>query len=241
MAPKVLLYDLETSANVGYTWGLYDQTVIRFAKEWDLLSVGWKWLGGGRAQVKTRADYKDKTDRSLTKTLWSLLDEADVVIGHNSLDFDNKKARARFAYWDLKPPSPWSDVDTCRVARSAFKFNSNKLDDLAQHLGLGRKKKTGGFDLWEKAMAGDKAALRRMGRYNRQDVTLLERVYLRLRPYIARHPNLALQAGRKNDCPNCGSKDVVAWGKRYTQRLVRQGMRCSDCGARYQIPYKEAA
>ena len=43
---KILFYDLETSPNVSYTWGKWEQNVIAFKKEWELLSFAYN-LGAG--------------------------------------------------------------------------------------------------------------------------------------------------------------------------------------------------
>jgi DNA polymerase III epsilon subunit-like protein len=219
---------------------LYEQNVIQFQSEWDLLSVAWKWAGDRSPHVKTRADFKDKTDRSLTEVAWNLLDEADIVVGHNSVDFDNKKVAARFAVHRLGSPKQWLNIDTCRQARSLFKFNSNKLEDLARYFGLGTKIKTGGFDLWRDAMNGDVAALRKMGRYNLQDVRLLERVYKCIRPHMKSHPNVSLIAtGDVNGCTHCGSPRVKKDGITYRQRTLAQLMRCNDCRGSFTVPLKK--
>ena len=42
---KILLFDIETFANTGYTWGLYEQNVIQFKREGYMLSFAYKWLG----------------------------------------------------------------------------------------------------------------------------------------------------------------------------------------------------
>ena len=40
---------------------------------------------------------KDKTDdKALMRKLWDLMDEADIVIGHNCDSFDIKKINSRF-------------------------------------------------------------------------------------------------------------------------------------------------
>ena len=85
-------------------------------------------------------------------------------------------------------------------------------DYLGEYLGLGRKLDTD-FQLWLDCMAGDPAALRKMSRYNRQDVVLLESVFDALLPYVRHLPRLveATEIGQSG-CPSCGSKRLVRAG-----------------------------
>lgn len=206
---KVLLFDIENTPNLAYTWGKYQQDVNRFAKEWWMLCFGYKWLDEKATHVLALPDFpgyaKDKSnDRALVQELRDLIDEADVVVAHNGDRFDMPKAKARWLIHGIDPPSPVKQIDTLKIARLHFMFNSNSLGDLGETLGLGGKGDTGGFDTWLECMAGDPVAWRRMIKYCRQDVRLLEKVYLRMLPYIERHPNLALISGRPEACPKCG-------------------------------------
>jgi hypothetical protein len=228
MTPRILLYDIETSPHQGYVWGAYEQTVLHFTKHREILTVAYKWLGDKKVTVLTRADFKDKTDRSLVKAVHSLLDEADVVVGHNSIQFDNKVAHARFIFHKLPPPSPFRNFDTKRVAKSVFQFTTNKLDDLGKFLGFGGKIVTPGISLWLRAMEGDKAALKEMGEYNGRDVELLEQVYLALRPY-SRGPGLS-NLSHKDACPKCGKESLIKKGLAATATSTYQRFKCTSCG-----------
>ncbi len=176
--PKILLFDVETAPNLSYTWGKWEQDVIAFKNEWYLMSFAWKYLGDKKTQVLSLADFpgykKNPTDdRLLVRALWSHFDNADVIIAHNGDAFDIKKANARFVYHKLVPPSPYKQIDTKKVAKKYFNFNSNSLNDLGQYFKIGKKLSTGGFDLWLGCMAGDKASWKTMCEYNKQDVELL--------------------------------------------------------------------
>jgi len=95
-------------------------------------------------------------------------------------------------------------------------------------LGLGKKTKHKGMELWRACMDGDKAAHKVMERYNRQDVNLLEKLYGELLPWIPQHPNLAIESGHA--CPRCGSEKLQARG--FLQSMTRRYRRwqCRDCG-----------
>jgi hypothetical protein len=76
-------------------------------------------------------------------------------------------------------------------------------------------------------MKGDKKALDKMVRYNKQDVRLLERVYKKLRPYMRTHPNENLFRFVKV-CPVCGSRKFKKQGYKYNRTSVRQQYQCQN-------------
>ena len=233
---RILLFDIENSPNIGYVWGKHEQEVIDFQKEWYMLSFAYKWLGEKTVKAYSLPDFKtykkDKTnDKELLKMLWKLLDEADVVVGHNSNSFDIRKTNARFIVNGMMRPSPYKTVDTLREARKHFFFNSNKLDHLSTLLGIGRKVETGGFKLWLDCMSGDMKAWKRMVKYNKNDILLLEDLYLLLRPWIINHPNRALMDGKERACPTCSSEKVHSKGFAYTRVGKFRRWICTNCGA----------
>lgn len=242
-APKVLIFDIETAPNLAYVWGKWEQNVIDYHSEWYMLCYAWKWLGESSVKAASLQDWRCKDDRELVKSLWRLFDEADVVIAHNGDAFDVKKTQARFLFHGLKPPSPVVTVDTKKVARRYFNFNSNKLDDLGKTLGVGRKVKHSGFEVWLGCMRNDKKYWKEMIHYNKQDVTLLEKVYLKMLPWMKTHPNLAFLSGKSEGCPNCGSSKLKSYGIRRTKSSAYRRLRCLKCSAfsRVRVPLSEAA
>lgn len=233
---RVLLFDIETTPNIGYIWGKYEQDVIEYVKEWHILSFAYKWLGEKTVHSVSLPDFPDYKknkgdDELLVRELWYLFDEADVIVAHNGDQFDIKKAHARFSAHKLGPTSPFKSVDTKKVAKRYFKYNSNKLDDLGNYLGLGRKIQTGGFELWKGCMAGDMKSWATMVKYNKQDVVLLEKVYLELRPWMTNHPSIALIEEIKDGCPNCGGNHLTRRGFSITRATKKQRLQCQGCGA----------
>lgn len=233
---KVLLFDIETSPNLAYVWGKYEQNVISFKKEWELLSVAWKWFDLKGAPIHCAA-RNNLTEKEIVLKLWTLFDNADVIIAHNGDQFDVKKVKAKFLEYGLKPPSSYKTVDTKKIAKNQFMLNSNSLDDIGNLLKIGRKKQTGGFELWLKCMAGDKKAWKKMIAYNKQDVALLEKVYLKVRPWLPNHPDVYSVVGRNKVCPTCGSKKLNLRGFRYTKTGRTQKLNCLDCGSWTQGPH----
>jgi hypothetical protein len=235
--PKILLFDIETSPLLSHTWGRYEQNVIEVEREWFLLSVAWKWLGEKKIHVRTLADYpgyaKNKEcDKQLAREIHRLLDQADIVVGHNLDHFDIKNSQARFAIHGFKPPRPFKTIDTLKLARKHFAFSSNRLDDLGKQLGVGRKIPNTGKHLWLGVMAGDPRCHKQMAAYNAQDVALLERVYLKLRAWSTNHPNLSFFT-RADTCPICRSDELHRDGYRYLRTGKRQQFECESCGHRF--------
>lgn len=231
---KILLLDIENAPNVSYTWGKYEQDVIDFQKEWYMLSYAYKWLGDKNVKVASLPMFgsykKDKTnDGMLLMTLWKLLDEADIVIGHNVDRFDIRKINARFLAQGFSPPSPYKTIDTLKVARKYFFLNSNKLAHLSKFLGMDGKVETGGFQLWLDCMAGDKKAWKLMEKYNKHDIELLENVYMELRKWINNHPNVNIVSEKLDSCPICGSDKIMKRGFNISRTGKTQRYQCKNC------------
>lgn len=226
--PKILILDIETSPNLAYVWGKYEQDVIEYHNEWNILSFSAKWLNGKQV-TKGLCDYKDKTDKSIVSDLHKFLDEADIVVAHNGDQFDIRKIQARFSFYKMLPPSPFKTVDTKKVAKKYFAFNSNSLNDLGQHLGIGKKFKHQGFELWLGCMNGDKKSWDIMKKYNKIDVILLEKIYLHFLPYMTNHPNYGIYKDEEV-CPNCGSHHLQSRGFAVTLSGKYRRFQCQDCG-----------
>ena len=121
-----------------------------------------------------------------------------------------------------------------------FRFTSNKLDYVAQALGVGEKTKHPGQQLWTDCMAGKAEAWKTMEEYNIQDVYLLEKVYDKFLPWIKNHINLSLyKAGIC--CPNCGSEHTQRRGYYYTSAGKYQRHQCQSCANWFRTGTTEAA
>lgn len=228
---RTLLLDIETAPSVGYTWGpKFEANIIEFIEPWYILSVAYKWLGE-KTKVMALPDYPGyapgATDRPLVADTVKILSEADVVIAHNGDKFDIRKINTRALIHRIDPPAPYKTIDTRKVAKAKYGFDSNSLNDLARQLGLGEKVHTGGFQLWKDCMAGDREAWGHMKEYNKHDVDLLEEVYLIMRPWITNHPTAALG---EMACPKCGSAHIECRGEAVTLTARYQRYQCKDCG-----------
>ena len=233
--PKILIVDIETAPLRAYVWSRWRQNIYldQTISEWFMLCWSAKWLNdptiyGERLSAE---DVKNESDASIIEGLWKLLDQADIVIAHNGKRFDIPKMNSRFIMNGFPPPSPYKQIDTKEVSAKQFGFSSNKLDALLTYFGYEKKMDTD-FELWVKCMNGDEEALEYMLTYNKKDVTQLELVYLKLRPYIKGHPNLAVYYDiEAAQCGHCGSEDLVFNGFAFTNVSKFETFRCLSCGA----------
>lgn len=221
---KTLLIDIETSPLISYTWGIYEQDVIKRIQSYTILSVAYKWIGKS-TQVLS---IDRQTELSLLKKLHKLMNEADVIVAHNGDSFDIKKINARFIIYKINPPSPYRTIDTLKEAKKIAAFDSNSLNSLGIDMGEGEKVKHRGFDMWEGCMAGNKKDWADMRRYNKRDVDLLYKVYLRLRPFMKNHPDVRNEV--LTNCPKCDSSNTQKRGMRRTLTRFYYRCQCLSCG-----------
>ena len=230
--PRILVFDIETAPSLAYIWKCYDENISpsQMRSHTVLLSWAAKWLGEEKVMVDSTE--KDKDDRRVCETIWNLFNEADIVVAHNGKAFDSRTLNTRWLQLGLKPPSPYKVVDTLMMAKAVFRFGINKLDYIAQFLGVGKKTEHEGFDLWTKCMVGDPDAWNRMREYNINDVLILEEIYLRMRAWDKKHPNVSLMyMDERKRCTVCGSQNITLIKQMsYTSAQAYTSYQCDNCG-----------
>ena len=222
---NITYFDLETSPILGYAFQTYQTNLLSIEKESGLLAFAYK-VNDGPVQVMSRRNY---TERRMVKKLWQLFDEADVLCAQNGDRFDIRVANKLFMRYGLNPPAPYKTLDTLKMARKYFKFDSNKLDDLGKFL-LGERKLATNWKLWEDSMNGDEKALKTMEKYCKFDVELLYKVYQKLKPWHTGHPNYNVLNGTTVKCPVCGGR-TQRRGFNITRTSKYQRHHCQECGA----------
>ena len=226
---KILLLDIESSPNTAHVWGLWQQNVSinQLMESSYVLCYAAKWLGQKEILFDSVHQSRPKT---MLKGIHGLLNDADAVVHYNGTKFDIPTLNKEFLLHRFNPPSPYKQIDLLRVVRSNFRFPSNKLDYVAQRLGLGKKHEHEGHELWVKCMNGDKDAWKRMEDYNIQDVVLLESLYDNLLPWIKNAPNRNLYQDITG-CPTCGSHHLQKRGTAVSTTGTYQRYQCKDCGS----------
>lgn len=234
-SPKVLLFDIETAPVHVRVWGLFKQKIEHYKIIDDWFVLGWagKWLDEEEvmSDIVTPMEARERDDGRIIKSLWKVIDEADLLVAHNLERFDLRRVMARFIEHGLHKPRPFRVLDTLKQAQKHFAFSSHKLDHLTRIFSLRMKEDTE-FQLWIDCEEGDKKALAYMQHYNESDIWALQDLYLKLRPYMTSHPNLSLFVDDENPrCPHCLSEELIEDGSYTTDVSVFPAYRCLKCGA----------
>jgi hypothetical protein len=237
MPISLLLYDVESFPNEGWTWGTWEQKVIEVIERRMVCSISWQWYPQRERHVLALPDLpgydrRKRTNVALIKKFTrDVMDKADIVVGHNVDEFDDKRVNSDIFLNKIVRPPPHRSIDTLKVLRRNFDLNSNRLGDVCEELGIGKKMPHPGFRMWKECMAGRPEAWQMMKRYNLHDVSpLLRGLYEHLRPWIKRHPNLTAD-DQARACPTCRSKNLCTRGTFYSQSGRNIRFTCKDCGA----------
>ena len=211
-------------------WGLWNQNVSlkQLRQSTQVLCAAGKWADKDETIF---ASIPTHGKAGMVKEIWGWMDKADVIISYNGMRFDVPHLNREFLELGLSPPSPYKQIDLLKTSKSKFRFPSNKLDYIAQTLGIGKKVDHAGHQLWVDCMVGDMDAWEKMEEYNREDVILTEKLYYRFLPWISAHPNPALYKGvDEGSCSKCGSPRTIKRGFVYTKVGKLQRYRCESCG-----------
>lgn len=230
---KILFLDVEVSPTIATVWGLFNQNISinQLLGNSTVLSWAAKWQGDKEVMYDS---LYESSNRTMMKSLYRLVNKADVIVGYNLDSFDMKIINKELILLDLLPPTPYKTVDLLKVVRKRFRFTSNKLDYVVQMFKLGKKTKHQGHELWlscmNKSSADYDEAWEKMIEYNCQDVVLTEALYERIKGWIPNHPSYSVETN-SHVCPNCGSSHLQKRGKSITAALSYQRFQCQDCGA----------
>ena len=227
------LYDVECFPAEGLTWGnKYEANIIKFTKLKRICCFAWKEHNTGKVHWRGLPSYaryrKNKEDfRELLEELCHVQNKSNLLIGHNVKKFDNRQVNKGLILNGLDPAIPYKTVDTLKVARQYFDFESNSLNDLAEFLGVGSKVKHPGLQLWLDCMAGDMKAWALMEKYNKGDVSLNEKIFNKELPFIQNIPSLFPKNREK--CRKCHSDNTVFSGVYHNQKGEYKRYKCKNC------------
>jgi DNA polymerase elongation subunit (family B) len=213
-----LYFDIEVSANIGLFWQSGYKLQIateNIIKERAVICICYKWEDDNN--IYYLQWDKKQCDKKLLQDFINVANTADELVGHNGDKFDLSWIRTRCLFHNIQMFPSYNTIDTLKVARSKFRFNSNRLDYIGKFLGLGQKNHTN-FDLWKDIMLkNDKTAMNTMIDYCIQDVVLLEKVHKALSNHIPAKTHYGVIFGQdKGSCPECGSDDLVINNRRVT-------------------------
>ena len=243
----ILPFDCESFPNVGLAWGTWDQKIIKVLMRRMICSISWAWYPKAKVETMALCDVpgynpdrywrgvlSGKPDYTDSKKLMRMfknevLKKTDIAIAHNLDEFDDKMVNTDLFLNKLGSASPHRNIDTLKVLRSRMRLNSNRLDDVCQELGIGKKLKHPGIEMWIGCMRGDRECWKMMRRYNAHDVNpLLVGLYEHIRPWMRQHPNIGVGEPYPS-CPSCGHKALKPDGYRHTNSCSYRKMICLKC------------
>ena len=236
--PKRLFYDIETSYNIVKAWRIgynINLNMDDIIQERAIITIAYKWEG---EEDVTVLSWDKGCDKKLIQEFVKVMAESDELVGHNLDRFDTKFVMGRALKHGISVLPKYQSTDTLKLAKKHFMLNSNKLDYIAQYLGIGSKTKHRGMEMWDDIiLRNDPKALEEMIEYNVQDVFLTEQVYHKLMEYSLPKVNHASkQTGDKHTCPQCGS-DHAELHKTYISGTGTKTrlMNCLNCSTNFTI------
>ena len=182
---NILYIDLEVSKSLYWTYGpkvpsKYLRSDDR-VKPYYIICWSASYVGSSKiwSDCVTPEEALAWSDKRILERLQELIESADIIGGHNIDAYDKKRANTRFLLNGYEPQTDKKTIDTLKIARSKFAFESNKLDDISKELGLRPKDDIRNSDWLKIVTSGDEKTLKKVNKYCRGDVfsgkALLER------------------------------------------------------------------
>ena len=234
---KRLYLDIETSPNIGFFWqagyklNIPPENIIH---ERAIICVCYKWE---HEKTVKSLQWKKGKDKELLVELIKVMNEADEIVGQNSDNYDIKWLRTRCLFHNIPMQPEYNQVDTYKLAKKYFRFNSNKLDYMSSFLGHGNKLHTS-YSLWKDIVLNNcEKAMNTMIKYCKKDVLITEKVHKSMIPFIKHRTHVAVLKGfSKIDCPECGSTNTQSRGYWISAAGVKKNKcQCTDCGKWYSV------
>lgn len=225
--PRILVFDIENSQSLGYFFDTYDTSINHddIVIPSYIFCVSYSLWGSNTVHTLSIQDFprfkrEKHNDIEVLKAFSKIVEQADILVGHNINSFDLRKINGRLFLNGLPPIPAVKTLDTLRIAKKYFRLDYNGLDALAKDLGFSGKihNEKG---LWRKCFEGDVKSLKAMSRYNRNDVKINKKVFEKEMPFIKS------LLSKEPICPNvlCGSSEIELRGVRDDkQRFV-----CKKC------------
>lgn len=235
---KILILDLEVSPNI-VTMPVYDLKVRDkyinpdyVTHDQTIIAVGWRWYGEDQAHCVSVSPKDPRNDRYCVQKAAELIDQADIVSGHNLDAFDLKILNMRLMTLGMPAIKKVKTIDTLKEIRKVARFASNKLSYLTGTLGISEK--TDAPD-WRLVMAGDVDELSKCREYCKNDINASHDLLTKVMP----HMKGAFDINAWHDlpvylCPACGSHDTRKNGTVPSHGGTRRNQyKCNGCGKHY--------
>ena len=248
MTARILIFDIERVPMRTKNLAVWDMKGLTYRRlnpgdieRWGrTICLAYRWLGGGKTEFI--AEWQEGGRLGFLEAARDLLDEADIVVGHNSTGFDVPHLEGEFILENLTPPSPFKQFDTLLTMRKHGNLEANHLDTLDKRFGFSGKTDKYRIDVAEAAAAGDEKMQRKIERYNKGDIAATTRVFLRLRPWGNLNVGLFVEDPTDPVCPACGGKRLQRRGYSVKSALRYPRFQCQATGCgRWSTSRKAAA
>jgi DNA polymerase elongation subunit (family B) len=239
--PKILFLDIETIPDfleVIKIWcgiSAYPGLSLK-ASITSILCIGYKWLDDPKTHCINAWDFPEwkkdiNKDKRVVEEFLKIYEQADAIVTHNGKSFDLKHIKTRAMKHGFPSLAEKQHIDTKNEVKKHLYMFNNRLGTIGDFLVGDKKLENGGWQLWVDVYNRIPKAQKLMTEYCKQDVILLEKVFLKIRPYISSIPNYGLfQVGAYKMCPSCGSTRVKKDGVRVQKSGIQQRYRCNECG-----------
>jgi DNA polymerase elongation subunit (family B) len=232
-----LYFDIETSPNIGLFWSAgYKQRIdySNIIEERKIICICYKWE---EEDVTYSLQWDSKQcDKRMLNEFIKVANHADEMVGHNGDKFDLTWIRTRCLFHGIEMFPKYTTIDTLKIARQQFRFNSNKLDYIAKYLGVGAKKETT-FGLWKEVLLHkNKESLAYMVEYCKEDVRVLEKVFIKLQHHAPHKTHYGVVFNHdRGSCPGCGSDEIIKQRNKVTAAGMKYVVfRCKTCNKYHQ-------
>lgn len=229
--PKILVFDIEKMYAKAAVWSTGKQYVghNQLLDNSRIICICYKWLGEKKVH-SLEWNLKTGNDVPMLKKFNKIAAKADFLLGHNGENFDAKELRTAIACRGLA--DAWCEtpvIDTLKDYRRMFRFDSNRLDALGKKF-IGSGKDNMCLQDWIDIDNGCPKAMKKMVKYCKKDVQLLEEVYLKLKPYVVpQNKHMMKSSDRLPHQCSCGSKNYIKYGTYTYKGVCLQKWLCKDC------------
>lgn len=239
--PKIMIYDIETSRMTFKRFWTGKQYVSYrdMIEEPSIITVAWKWLG--EDQVNTLTWDSKHSDKGLMESFMPEFNKADLVIGVNNNNFDNRWIAARAMKYGIDYNNYVKSFDLLKHAKRVFRLPSYSMDFMTKFAGITNKQSHEGIVMWDKIESGteeeQKEYLQKMIDYNIGDIAATEAMYVRFKKYFKSplHKGVSLGSG-KSSCSCCGGSNIELYQTQVSPAgTISRIMICLDDRVKFKI------
>jgi len=201
---NILYIDTEVSKSLYFNYGAKVPSkylrIDDIVHEYYIICWSASYVGQDKvfSDCVTTQEARKWSDVGILKKLRDMMESADILAGHNFDAYDLKRINTRLLLNGLEPVIGKKTLDTLKIARSKFTFESNKLDYISQRLGFRPKDDITNEDWLRIVKTGDAETLQKVDTYCQGDVVNGKNVLQSLMKYSGRREDygaISLKSG----------------------------------------------